>query len=570
MWTDVECWPYARLTLREHWVLTYIPAYPLVHTPLHALTATYIIDNKLHQKNTRTSPIMPFLAKEHYPIPTKDILSWSFDNINYDHDKAIYIDALNPKNSISTRQARTLIRKLIAGLRALGFQKGDCACINSFNDIHYPMVFLGLVGAGGIFSGVNPGYTPHELAHTLKIAKVKFVFVQPALLEATLKATDQVGIARERIIIFNPNGETAPEGVLQWRDLLKHGEEDWVRFDELETAKWTPAARLFSSGTTGLPKAADLSHYNLVAQHTLLYETNPRPWERRVVLALPMFHAATAPGAFCSFIRPGARAFVLPRFEPERWFWCHEEYKLTDLLVVPPMAIFAINSPLNKKYSLKSVKIATCGAAPLDKLPQSRLQALIGEDVAFTQVWGMTETSCVATRFPWPETDTTGSVGRPMPGLDLKLVDDDGKDVSGPDRRGELCIRGPTVINGYFENPEANARDWDSEGYFHTGDIAFMDGKTELLYIVDRKKVKAPPPYLMSKERANEHPRNSSKCELFKSRHPKSKAYSSITPISPMPQSLACRTQTTVKARSSREPTWCGEMPTVNGRASRK
>lgn len=92
-------------------------------------------------------------------------------------------------------------------------------------------------------------------------------------------------------------------------------------------------------------------------------------------------------------------------------------------------------------------------------------------------------------RFPHSETDTTGSVGRPMANLDIKLVDDDGKDISGYDIRGELCIRGPTVVRGYFENPEANARDWDKDEYFHTGDIAYCDGKTKLWYIVDRKKV---------------------------------------------------------------------------------
>lgn len=102
----------------------------------------------------------------------------------------------------------------------------------------------------------------------------------------------------------------------------------------------------------------------------------------------------------------------------------------------------------------------------------------------------MTETSCIATRFPWPQTDTTGSVGRPLRNLDLKLVDDEGKDISGYDVRGELCIRGPTVVKGYFENPEANKRDWDEDGYFHTGDIAYIDGKTEAWYIVDRKKVR--------------------------------------------------------------------------------
>jgi len=159
--------------------------------------------------------------------------------------------------------------------------------------------------------------------------------------------------------------------------------------------------------------------------------------------------------------------------------------------MVPPVCIGITISPLSKKYSLKSIRSAACGAAPLDKGPQARLKALLSLDAPFTQVWGMTETSCVATMFYYPEHDVTGSVGRMMPNLDCKLVDDDGNDISAYDTRGELCVRGPTIVNGYFENPEANARDWDSDGYFHTGDIAYCDGKSKLWYIVDRKKVRS-------------------------------------------------------------------------------
>lgn len=202
-----------------------------------------------------------------------------------------------------------------------------------------------------------------------------------------------------------------------------------------------------------------------------------------------MFHAATAPMAFCTPLRNGDRAYVLPRFDLENWFWAHEKYEITDTGAVPPIVVMAINSPLAKKYSLKSVKVGQIGAAPLDKGPQARMQALAG-DAPFTQVWGMTETSCIATRFSYPEDDKTGSVGYPLPELDTKLVDDDGKDISDYDIRGELCVRGPTVIKGYYDNPEANARDWDKEGYFHTGDIAWIDPKTKKYYIVDRKKVR--------------------------------------------------------------------------------
>ena len=361
--------------------------------------------------------------------------------------------------------------------------------MNSFNDIHYPIFFLGLIGAGCVFTAVNPAYTTYELAHTFKIAKVKWVLTQPDLLDGVLKAAEQVDLPKEKIVIFNPNGEEAPPGFKQWNDLLQNGEQDWVRFSDLDTSANTPAARLFSSGTTGLPKAADLTHYNLVAQHTLVYEVSPRPWRIRRLLNLPMFHAATAPMAFTTCLRQGSLGIVMARFDPEEWFWAHQEYQVTDLGVVPPIAVMAINHPLNKTYSLKSVKIGAIGAAPLDKQPQARLQKLVGDDVPITQVWGMTETSCIATRFPYPETDTTGSVGRPILNIDLKLVDDSGKDISGYDVRGELCVRGPTVVRGYFENPEANARDWDEDRFFHTGDIAYIDGKTDLWYIVDRKKV---------------------------------------------------------------------------------
>jgi 4-coumarate--CoA ligase len=235
---------------------------------------------------------MPFLAQEHFPIPTKDISSWTFDDLKYDWDLPIYIDGNNPEvNSISARQALSLIRKLAAGFRAIGVRKGDCVCINSFNDIHYPIFFHGLVAAGAVFSGTNPSYTEYELAHTLKIAKVKFILTQPEMLEKVVKAAKENGMSKENVIVFNPNGEKAPPGFKQWNDLLQHGEQDWERFDSLERASNTPAARLFSSGTTGLPKAADLTHYNLVAQHTLVFEADPRPWRQSRILNLPMFHA---------------------------------------------------------------------------------------------------------------------------------------------------------------------------------------------------------------------------------------------------------------------------------------
>lgn len=444
------------------------------------------------------------------------------------------------------------MRKLAAGFKAIGVQKGDCVSIHSFNEIHYPIFFLGVIAVGGVYAGTNPGYTQHELTHTTKIARAKYILTQPDLLPNILKAADANGVPRKNVIIFNPKGEPAPEGFLQWNDLLQHGETDWVRFDDYETSYQTGAARLYSSGTTGLPKAAELSHLNLVAQHMLVFETNPRPWPVRRFLALPMFHAATAPSAFCTPLRNGDQAYVVPRFDLETWFWGHEYYRITDLAAVPPIVVLAINSPLAKKYSLASCKVGQCGAAPLDKGPQARLQALMADGAPLTQVWGMTETSCIATRHAYPSHDKTGSVGVPIPNLDVKLVDDDGKDVTGYDVRGELCVRGPSIIKGYFENPEANARDWDAEGFFHTGDIAYIDGKTGLYYIVDRKKVcfflllplfPSLPTLTPSLLFLFLFYRNSSKSAASNAPHPNSKASSWATPKSSTQQSSACPTR---------------------------
>lgn len=157
--------------------------------------------------------------------------------------------------------------------------------------------------------------------------------------------------------------------------------------------------------------------------------------------------------------------------------------------MVPPVVIRVIISPLSLKHSLKSIRTALVGAAPLGASTQTRFKALLSDDATLTQVLGLTETSCLVARFYYPESDSTGSVGRFIPNIDVKLVDDDGNDISAHDLSGELCVRGPTAVRGYFENPEATKRDWDEDGYFHTGDIAYSDGRSNLWYVVDRKKV---------------------------------------------------------------------------------
>jgi len=143
------------------------------------------------------------------------------------------------------------------------------------------MIFLGIIGAGGIFAGTNPAYTTHELIHHLRTSKTKFVITEPEMLDTMLEAAKACSIPEKNIMIFDVMGQKIPSGFRSWTQLLQHGEQDWIRFDSEEECKSSTAARMYSSGTTGLPKAAVISHYNFIAQHTLVFEIAEKPYDVR-------------------------------------------------------------------------------------------------------------------------------------------------------------------------------------------------------------------------------------------------------------------------------------------------
>lgn len=373
----------------------------------------------------------------------------------------------------------------------MGVREGDCVIIHSFNDIYYPLFVLAIIGSGAIFAGTNPSYTPLELRHHVQLTQAKFLISEPELLGPLVQAAKDTAIPSSSIRIFNTHpGQTVPAGFTSWTELMQHGEDDWVRFDDLTTCMETTAARFTSSGTTGLPKATVTTHRNLIAQHELVcgIATEKPPYEIIHLFSAPMFHAAVAPRCHTSAIKNGETAYVTRRFELEPFLAYVEKYKVTELYIVSAMAVAICMSPLIQKYSLKSVRQGVAGAAPLSKETQAGIRQYMVPGAPFTQVMGMTETTCILTMFRYPDDDLTGSVGRVIPGVEVKLVDDEGKDVSAYDVRGELCIRGPTVIKEYFNNPAANEQSFDADGFFHSGDIMYCDGKTKVWYVVDRKK----------------------------------------------------------------------------------
>ena len=250
------------------------------------------------------------------------------------------------------------------------------------------MMFLGIIASGGIFAGTNPGYTPYELAHHFRSSEARYIVTEPEMLGSILEAAKECNIPNSNILIFNVFGQAVPAGFQSWETLLDKGEEDWIRFDDLETARSTEAARLFSSGTTGLPKAVMVTHRNFVAHHTMVWPTVARYDEVKRLLTFPMFHAAAIPVSHTTTLKLGQMGVVMRRFDLNQFLANIQNLRITDLALAPPIVVATIMSPSSMKYDLSSLKFVQSGAAPLDKGPQKKFETLMGNDGTFTQVWG--------------------------------------------------------------------------------------------------------------------------------------------------------------------------------------
>lgn len=182
-------------------------------------------------------------------------MSWYFDDPKIDQDQPIYIDATDTDIYWTANQCKRAIRQIAAGFtKVLNVEPGDCVCIHSFNNLDYSVLVNGIIGFGGVYTGCNPSYTKFELEHHLKTSHAKVIVVELDLLETCLGAAAEVGLPRDRILLFAEKDTDAGKkyGLRSWLELFEHGEMDWPKFDDLQTAQDTTAALLYSSGTTGM------------------------------------------------------------------------------------------------------------------------------------------------------------------------------------------------------------------------------------------------------------------------------------------------------------------------------
>jgi acyl-CoA synthetase (AMP-forming)/AMP-acid ligase II len=368
------------------------------------------------------------------------------------------------------------VRRVAAGLAARGFGKGDVFAIYSPNLPEYALAFYGVSAAGGVNTTVNPLYTAGELAAQLGDAGARFLLTVPPFLDKALEAARRTGV--EEVFVLGQ-----AEGATPFADLLTVGDAPpAVHIDPANDV----VALSYSSGTTGLPKGVMLTHRNLVANLSQCEPVLLANAGERLIAVLPFFHIYGLVVLMAAGVWKGATLVSMPRFDLEEFLRILQDHRITRAFVVPPIVLALAKHPMVDKYDLSALQSVVSGAAPLDAGLERACADRLGAQV--TQGWGLTETSPVVTgNLNAPQGPRPGSVGVLLPNTEVRVVDPATGAGVHRGEPGELLVRGPQVMTGYLNAPEATAEMLDPDGWLHTGDLGRVD-EDGYVYIVDRVK----------------------------------------------------------------------------------
>ena len=369
------------------------------------------------------------------------------------------------------------VDRAAAAFQALGLAQGERVALMLGNTEHFVEAFYGAVRAGLVVVPLNTTFTANEVAQILADADAAVIVVSEAYhdrlggIAETLPALSHVIVA---------GASSPPMGSQTWKQFMGSGGE----LQPVEVDADDLALLSYTSGTTGRPKGAMLSHANLMANHRQMEQTRISVEEGDVVLCvLPLFHIYALNVAMAFSLSRGATVVVMERFDPLQTLEAISTQRVSVVIGAPPIYIAWLNTPGAEDYDLASVRYAVSGAAPLPRQVLERFQAEMG--ISIWEGYGLTETAPLLTTVAMDERPRAGSVGCPVPGVALRLLDDKRQEVR-PGDPGEVVVRGPNVFSGYWRDPEATAEVLDEDGWFHTGDVGILDQGH--LYLVDRKK----------------------------------------------------------------------------------
>ena len=373
-------------------------------------------------------------------------------------------------------ELRAQVAGLRGGLVGLGIEPGDRVAIIANNNWYFVVGYLAALGMGAVAVPLNPQAPPAELARELGTVGARAVLVGPAARSACERLLERDLPSLEHRI----GAGFRPEGGVELDDLMSSDPVPMVaRADD------DLAVLCFTSGTAGAPRAAMLTHGNL-GVNLRQVEASAEDLMRAddvVFGLLPLFHIFGLNVVLGTALAVGASVLLIERFDPVAALEAIEKHSVTTMAGPPTMwAAFAAMGGVMPD-SMASIRSASSGAAKLSPEVADAVEARFG--FSLVEGYGLTEASPVVTSALGVDAPR-GSVGVPVPGLEVRLVDLEGRDVLVGDT-GELWVRGPNVFAGYWEDDEATSRVLDSEGWLHTGDLAVVDDNG-FIYLVDRAK----------------------------------------------------------------------------------
>jgi long-chain acyl-CoA synthetase len=359
----------------------------------------------------------------------------------------------------------------VAGmLRSMGIEPGDRVGIMLPNTPHFPLAYYGALRLGAVVVPMNPLLSKREVAFYLEDSGAKLLLAWHGFAESAQGGAEQVEGAE--VLLIEPEDIGKRVGAAEPIEEVCHKDGD------------DTAVVLYTSGTTGHPKGAELTHHSIgsnVQACLPLYQ----PTEKDVLFGgLPFFHVF---GQTCTLnvaVASGAEVTLLPRFDPTQALEIIQRDKVTVFMGVPTMHGAILHHPKRGDYDTSSVRLFVSGGSAL---PVEVLRGVEKEfDAPILEGYGLSETSPVASFSRMELPKKAGSIGVAIDGVQLRLVDDAGNEVP-TGEVGELQVKGPNVMKGYWKNPEATKRAISEDGWFSTGDMARKD-EDDFYFIVDRKK----------------------------------------------------------------------------------
>ena len=389
--------------------------------------------------------------------------------------------------------------------KSAGLQRGDRVALMMPNLLQYPVALFGVLRAGMVVVNVNPLYTPRELQHQLKDADVRAIVVlenfahtlEQVIANTAVRTvvTTQVGdllLPLKRLLtnlVVKHVKKMVPAwqlpGSVGWRAALAEGRRQRLNpptlgHDDLAFLQYT-------GGTTGVAKGARLTHGNMVAnvlQVGVWMSPNLQEGKETLILPLPMYHVFALTGAL-SFFSQGAQAVLIanPRDMPE-FLKVLASAPFTAIIGVNTLFRSLLDAPGFAAIDLSPLKLAVAGGMAVQQVVAKRWKERAG--VPLVEGYGLTETSPVAIANPVTISEWSGQIGVPLPSTEAAILDDDGGPIA-LGEVGEICLRGPQVMKGYWNQPEESAKVFTPNGWLRTGDMGVMDERGGIR-ITDRKK----------------------------------------------------------------------------------